>query len=331
MTDGVLPVPGWSLTEPAYLALLLLLPLALGWRRARGQPTLRLASESGGSLPRSLRSRLAGGTLVLQVLGLGLLTVALARPVHRDPLPLEAEGIDIYLCIDVSSSMAAHDLDARRTRLDVAREAATSFVRQRPQDRIGLIRFARYPDIVCPLTLHHEALLAFLAAIEPVERDGPEDLTGIGTAVARSAQLLQNSRAASKVVILLTDGEENVATADRPEEISPLRAAALCLPLGVRVYSIVAGVGARDADGRTVPLDTTSVRQLAETTAGMFFEARDAAALESVYRSIDALEKVEFKEPRYREEERFLAALVGGVLLLVLGRLLETGPLGPLP
>ena len=149
--------------------------------------------------------------------------------------------------------------------------------------------------------------------------------------MARAAQVLQGSESKSKVVILLTDGAENVATARTPEEIAPLHAAQLCEELGVRVYTIAAGIGSPNASGEMVPLDTGQVERLAERTGGRFFEARDAGAVAGVYGYIDDLEKVEFDEPRYKVEERFPAFLICALLLLLLSRGLESTVLEVLP
>jgi Ca-activated chloride channel family protein len=238
------------------------------------------------------------------------------------PVPQEAEGIDILLCLDVSSSMASNDLDPKRTRLDVAKAAAARFVEGRPDDRIGLIAFARYPDLRCPPTRDHRALAQLIGAVALVPNDGPEDATGIGTAVARAAQALGGSDAKSRVVILLTDGEENVATPQTPGEIAPLHAAQLCGEIGVRAYVIAAGLGTRAPSGEWLELDTAAVERLAARTGGRFFAARDASAVENVYNEIDALERVPFAEPRFRFEERFGAFLAAALALLLGGRLL---------
>jgi len=319
---------GFSLLDPRLLFLALLVPVALWIRGRRGARNVlfapgRFLLPADGSAPRVSRSwRVVLRPLprVLQVLALLLLVVALARPVERVPLPLETEGIDILLCLDTSSSMTANDMDAERTRLEVAKDAAARFVAGRKDDRIGLIGFARYPDVRCPLTLDHGALETVLLGTETVESDGPEDATGIGTAVARAAQVLDGSDARSKVVILLTDGEENVATADKPQEIAPIHAAQLCERLGVRVYTIAAGVGRPDASGA-----------LSRRTGGAFFEAQNAASMTRVYTAIDAMEKAVLEDPRYVFEERFLAFLAAGLVLLILGRVLESTVLEVLP
>ncbi|TAH34436.1 MAG: VWA domain-containing protein [Planctomycetota bacterium] len=323
---------GLTLRDPWMLSCALLLPLALWLRRRRGAPAVRFAPAAFvQDLPRTWRVRMLPLPPALQVLGLLLVVLALARPVQRTPLPLRTEGIDILLCLDVSSSMAARDMDPLRARLDLAKAAAAQFIAGRPQDRVGLIAFARYPDLVCPPTLDHAALQELLARVERVESEGPEDATGIGTAVARAAQVLRASTAKSKVVILLTDGEENVATAQTPAEIAPLHAGQLCRELGVRVYAIAAGTGGPDASGGGPAIDTSQVQRLAEMTGGALHEARDAGAMAGVYAHIDALEKVEIQEPRYRLEDRFLPFLGAALALLFLGRVLQSTLLEALP
>ncbi|MHC4818557.1 MAG: VWA domain-containing protein, partial [Planctomycetota bacterium] len=181
-----------TLQNPWWLLLALLVPLALWLRWRRGAPTVLFAPGAFlARLPGGWRVRLLPLPWLLLAAGLSLTVVALARPVRRVPLPHKSEGIDIMLCLDVSSSMTANDMDPQRTRLDVARDAAVRFIAGRPNDRIGLICFARFPDLRCPPTPDHDALRQLLAAVIPVASDGPEDATGIGTAVARAAQVLR--------------------------------------------------------------------------------------------------------------------------------------------
>ena len=319
---------GVSLRDSWWLLLLLLLPVVLWFgagRRARGvtfAPAELLRNHADGvsaPLPRSWRMRLAGLPKSLVVAGCVLAIVALARPVERVPLPVSTEGVDVMLCLDVSSSMAAEDLGADRSRLDVAKAAASEFIRGRPQDQIGLVEFARFFDVVCPPTLDHDALVEFLEAVDLVEREGEEDRTGIGIAVARSVQVLDTSEAPSKIVILVTDGEENVASAGSPDEIGPLQAAQLARKHGVRVYTIAVGDGVRGPDGQIQPLDTSQVRQLAEATGGSFHRAASAADVQQVYAEIAVLEQAEFSDVRFRLEDRFLLFLLPGLLCLLLG------------
>jgi Ca-activated chloride channel homolog len=317
----------WMLLQPELLLLAVAIPLLFLLRRRA--PALRLAGAAlAGPLPATWRTRLRVLPRTLEAAGLLCGIVALARPIVRHPLPVTRRGSDILLCLDVSSSMGTNDLDAARSRLAVARDAAARFVAARADDRIGLIRFARFPDLVSPPTLDHEALRALLDEVAPVEADGPEDATGIGAAVARAAQVLRSSTANSKVVIVLTDGEENVFNAGAPDEIAPLHAAQLCTTVGARAYAIhVAGgddEGAASGGAR-------SLKQMAERTGGAFFAARDAAALTAVYARIDELEREEPAPPRYRFEERFAPLLLAALLLLLGGRFAALSRFGVAP
>jgi Ca-activated chloride channel family protein len=311
------------LLDPWLLSLALLVPLALASRRRR---TAAVAFAPAPLLPvaRSWRVRLLPLPRALQVAAVLLAIVALARPAIRTMLPLRAEGIDILLCLDTSSSMTARDMDRQRTRLDVAKAAAAEFVRGRPGDRIGLVSFARYPDVRCPLTLDHEALLGILEGVTTVESDGPEDATGLGTAVARAAQVLHGDDRRERVVILLTDGDENVAIEGAEGEIAPSHAAQLCAALGARVYAVSVGV-------RGPRVDTGALQRMASRTGGEFHEARDAGAVAAVYRQIDALEKAGIEKPRYVIEDRFLPFLLGAIGAFLLGRFLDAGFLGVFP
>ncbi|MDJ0974965.1 MAG: VWA domain-containing protein [Planctomycetota bacterium] len=318
---------GYTLRDPALLLVLGLVPLALWIGLRRGAPAVRFApgglfDDGGLGLPRTWRVRWRSLPRVLQVLGIACVVLAFARPAEREALPQRAVGLDILLCLDTSSSMSSRDMDQRRTRLDVARDAAARFIEGRPHDRIGLITFARFPDVRCPLTLDHEALTAILGEVRPVEGEGPEDATGIGTAVARAAQVFEAGASPSRVVILLTDGVENVALQGKQGEIPPTHAAQLCERLGVRVYGIVAGVGRRAADGSLVALDTQAMQDMALRTGGTFHRARDADAVDRVYERIDQLETSALEEPRYVLEDRYLPFLILGLVLLALGLVL---------
>jgi len=330
---------GLLFRDPLWLLLLLALPvLGLLWRKHRtvlpfaGAPLLGGDLPSGGArLPRSLRQRFVAVPRLLELGAVALAVTALARPVQHVPLPPERLGLDVLLCVDISSSMAANDLAAGRTRHEVGIELAAEFVQQRHDDQVGFVTFARYPDLRCPPTLDHAAVAELLRAVVLVGKDSPEDATGIGTAVARAAEVLARSKAKGKVIVLLTDGEENVATTETPNEIAPLHAAQLCAAVGVRVHGIVVGRGSQKPDGRFVELDTTAVRQLATQTGGRFFLARDGTALQQVYRDIDALEKVAFAEPRTLVVEWYALFVLGALLLLVLAWVLAHRWLEVLP
>ncbi|MCH2102024.1 MAG: VWA domain-containing protein [Planctomycetes bacterium] len=310
------------LQDPAWL-LVLLLPLALWFvdrARGRGQFTQSLG-------PAFLLNAVPTGfpwalsiARVLHGFGIVILALAMARPVERVALPPEREGVEILLVVDRSSSMGARDLDPVRDRLAVAIDAASQFVEARGEDRIGLIAFARYPDLLSPTSLDHMAVLALLHEVEIVERDSPEDLTGIGAAVARAAQVLATREAQSKVIVLLTDGKENVATPIEPGSLRPLEAAALCRAFGVRVYPIA--VASEDPD---------NLHELARETGGRAFAAQDMFTLEQVFASIDRLAKSPFAEARFEDQNRFMAWLFCATLLLFAGLALRHGPGEVLP
>jgi Ca-activated chloride channel homolog len=323
---------GFSFLNPGLLVLGLAVAGVLVLRRARRTAAVPFAGAAfaADGLPRTWRTRLAWLPEVLEAAALLLVVAALARPATRERLPVEREGIDILLCVDTSSSMTSDDMEGRRTRLDVAKSAAARFVAGRPQDRIGLVTFAKFPDVRCPPTLDHEALATLIGDVGATAGDGPEDATGIGTAVARAAESLRGGPARARVVILLTDGAENVATARTPDEIAPLHAAQFCRDLGVRVHAVVAGPAAAAQEVRGAP-DTRQVARMAEVTGGRFFVARDAPDVDRVYGEIDALEKAAFEEPRTRIVDRFLPFLGAALLFAAVGHVLRSTVLLVLP
>lgn len=331
MTAWLTSLTRLTLLAPGFLWLAVLLAGVLAFRWTRPVPSITFAPAALLPALRTWRTRLAGLPRVLQTIGLLCVILALARPAARVQVPAGTQGIDILLCLDTSSSMTARDMDGRRTRLEVARDAALAFIAGRPDDRIGLLAFARFPDLRCPPTLDHRALAGILADVATVATDGPEDATGIGGAVARGAQVLAASEAPSRVVILLTDGEENVALEGLPDQIAPAHAGQLCQRLGVRVYAIAAGESRRDAAGRTVALDTRPIERMAVRTGGALYRARDAEAVASVYERIDRLETAPVAAPRSTLEDRWLGFLLAGLALLGLARLLSSTWLEVLP
>lgn len=319
---------GFAWREPWWFVLVFAVAALWLWRRG-ARPAVRLAAgpllrgdPGAPPLPATWRQRLAALPWWCDAGGALCLVAALARPVELTAAPPTRLGRDVLLCFDRSSSMAATDLDPERTRLAVGKQLAAEFVAARRDDRIGFVTFARYADLGCPPTLDHEAVAELLAGVALVEREGPEDATAIGAAVAAAAAVLQRSPASGKVIVLLTDGEENVATAGAVDQIAPLHAAQWCRELGVRVHTVALGRGSQKPDGRFVALDTTAVRELAQVTGGRFFTAADAAALRAVYAAIDALEPQRFAEPRVRVAEWFLVPLCGGLVLLAVGHAL---------
>ncbi len=313
---------GFRLQDPLWL--LLLVPVALisfyALRSRRRTAVLYSSTQLLKALPTTLALRFKRSLFWLRMLGLGLIVVALARPQKGlEEFRIRSEGIAIQMCIDRSGSMQALDfeVDNRQVnRLEAVKKVFRDFVSGqgklggRPDDLIGLISFGGFAESLCPLTLDHGVLLQILNTVEipnPIkdsqgriinERLLQEEMaTAIGDAVALAVGRLKDAKAKSKVVIVLSDGENTAGVVD------PQAAAEAAKSFGVKIYAI--GVGstgtapfpAVDAFGRTVlvpqrvQLDEQSLKSLAETTGGQYFNAKDTASLEGVYASIDRLEK----------------------------------------
>jgi Ca-activated chloride channel homolog len=317
---------GFVLVDPLLLALVPTVALATWTWRARVRPSaLRVGAldalrtvEPTAPLPRGGRARIAGLAGFVRALGVVLIAIALARPVERVPRPVVERGIDIAVCLDVSSSMTERDLDPGRTRLEVAVDTAQNFARARTDDRIALLRFARFVDVVTPPTLDESALAAALGTLRTVRAESDEDATGIGLAVGRATELLVSRGAPSRVVVLLSDGIENVAVDGGPG-VTPRDAARLARARGVRVHTIVVGSGGPD-----VQLEERDLLDLAAHTRGSFFRANDRAGLEAAFAAIDRLERVELTSPRFDLRERYAAFVVAGLVLMGIARVLAT-------
>ena len=285
----------WTLANPAWLVLLVALPLAWWWSRRRRRRALVLpALARTGSLPRTWRERLRWAPDALRTAAFVGMVLALARPQELAAgRPLTTSGIDIVLTLDASGSMKAEDFQPRN-RLEVAKQAAVDFVEERASDRLGLVTFAGQAVTQAPLTLDHQAVKG---AIERISIGGLAEGTAIGTALATAVNRLRASDAKSKIVILLTDGVNNAG------QIDPLTAAETAQALGVRVYTI--GVGTTGEApyllddprfGRryvrvVVRIDEDILREIASRTGGRYFRATDPEALSHVYAEIDRLER----------------------------------------
>ncbi|HZM05193.1 MAG TPA: VWA domain-containing protein [Candidatus Saccharimonadales bacterium] len=286
--------------QPQWLWLLTLLPLALLWRGRRG--AVAAVEYSNVSLARKVaretRSRAGRWVWLLPILAGALMDVGLARPQfghgHAD---VQASGIDIVLALDVSGSMQALDfkLDGQpANRIDIVKTVVAKFIEERPNDRIGIIAFAGTPYLVSPLTLDHDWLEQNLSRIQTA---GVEEGTAIGSAVAAGVNRLRDTPAKSKVVVLLTDGMNNSG------KISPAAAAEAAKALGVKVYTIAAGVRGeapvpvKDSFGNTqlvmskVDVDEETLQKIATETGGKFFRATDTDSLKHIYAEINTMEK----------------------------------------
>jgi Ca-activated chloride channel family protein len=290
---------------PWMLALVpVLAGLALLRRRTGAHRPATLGFSTVNWLPGRGKDRTRLVLFALYGLGMLLLTLALARPQRgfREN-ELSGRGVDIVLALDVSSSMRAEDFQPDN-RLAVAKTVAQAFVASRPHDRLGLVLFAGTAVTQCPLTLNHPVLVDLLGR---VDFGMVEDGTAIGTGLATALNRLRDSKAKSRVVILLTDGDNNRGAID------PSTAAELARALGVRVYTI--GVGTSGIapmpiddpvyglryDRVPVRIDEPTLRAIAQRTGGRYFRAKDAAALSAVYRQIDQMEKSDVTSAAYSE------------------------------
>lgn len=310
----------FTLLDPWLLASLLLVVAAFVVRALRRRATLPAASLALlARVPVTLRERLVGLPGVLLFVGGLSLCVALARPVEREVVPLREAGVDILLVVDVSSSMRTKDM-AQGTdmmRVDAARARAAAFARARSSDRVGLVTYSAFAELVCPPTLDERALAAFVEAVQPMPEGSPLDGTATGTALAKAVRVLEKSEAKSKVVVLLTDGQTTVRAVD------PLDAAKLAADAGIRVHTIGLGNGIPSPFGGWVAVDFTELQKIAETTGGKFFAAQSDADLATVYEEVDRLEKAPIEDPRYRTVDRFELPLLAGLVAILLGILLE--------
>lgn len=316
-----------QLHDPWALLLLLLVPLLARRRRRDASPTLPFPVVAAvRAVGPGRRARWRWLLPALRLAALGVLIVGLARPqLGRAAARVRAEGIDIMLAVDISGSMQSEDftLDGERVnRLDVVKRTVREFLDKRPNDRVGLVLFAARPYTQAPLTLDHGWLLTNL---DRARTGMIEDGTAVGSALATAVGRLESSEAKSKVVILLTDGQNNAG------KVPPLTAAESAKALGYRVYTI--GTGTRgtapfpqvDPFGRKVyvnvpvDIDEDTLRKIAETTGGRYFRATDTDGLRRIYDDIDKLETTSEEGLQYLEYDELYPWLVLVALLLLAG------------
>jgi Ca-activated chloride channel family protein len=331
----------FAFADPWLLSLLLVLPL-IWWllRRLRsGVPALRYSDVRavqmrGGSLRLALRP-LPG---ILRALTLALVVLALARPQWVQAREIvRGEGVDIALALDISGSMASLDFEPDN-RLEAAKRVIDEFVLARPLDRIGLVVFAANAFNQSPPTTDQRVLRRLLSETQLAPALGLQDGTAIGMGLANAAYMLQGSDAASRVVILLTDGVNNAGSID------PVTAAEAAAALGVKVYTIGMGkpglvpVPVQDGlGGETVAMQESEIDEvmlaaIADATGGRYYRADNADALREVYAEIDALEKSQFETETFTDTRELMAwALAPGLLLLLLDLVLRSTWLRAVP
>lgn len=322
--------------HPWVLLLLLLVP-ALVWLRYARRRQAPLTFSDGAALqglPRSPWLALRRLPAVLFAAGLVLVILAAARPQKgMSESRVETEGVDIVLVVDTSTSMRAEDFSTatkRMDRLDAAKSVITRFIEARPDDRIGIVAFAAMPYTIAPLTTDHAWLLLQL---DRLQTGMLEDATAIGDAIASGVNRLRESKAKSKVVVLLTDGIQNAG------QLSPQDAAQAAAALDIKVYTVGAASDQPRRGGGIFSfamggseIDEALLTRIAETTGARYFRATDLKSLEDIYRQIDEMEKTEIELDQYtRYEEKFAPFLILGLVCLALETLLGFTRLGRLP
>lgn len=320
-----------SWENPQWLWLLLLLIPVIGyqaWKLLSNQnPSLTFSDTSGlKNLSGNWRSYGTWIAPILQWFAFSLIVLAIARPQYKNTtIERSAEGIDIVLTLDISTSMKAEDL--KPNRLEAAKDVARNFINKRLSDRIGLVVFAKKSFTVVPPTLDYDLLKKMLADIE---MGVIEDGTAIGMGIATAVNRLKDSKAESKVIILLTDGQNNSG------EIDPVTAADLAASYEIKIYTIGAGtrgtapypvqdpVFGKRYQNVPVNIDEEMLTQIAEITGGAYFRATDTEKLEDIYAQIDELEKTEIEEVIYTDyQDLYPRFLLPGILLLVFSIIAE--------
>ena len=315
---------GYELANPEYLfGLLVLAPMIIWYvlKDHKAQASIQVSSLSGVEKAKtSFKEYFRHVLFGLRLLAIALLVYCLARPQTTDKWKeTNTKGIDIVIAVDVSTSMDAMDL--KPNRLEAAKEVAQDFIKGRTNDRVGLVIYGGEGFTQCPLTIDHDILINLFGDIKTgTLKEGTAIGSGLGVAINR----LKDSKAISKVIILLTDGRNNVG------DLPPLTAAEIAKTFGIRVYTI--GIGtkgkapypAKDFWGRPtvqhikIEIDDALLKQIAQITGAKYFRATDNEKLREIYNEIDRLEKTKFELRSYskKNEEFRIFAIIAGCILL---------------
>jgi len=317
-----------TFAHPYLLLLLLLLPLAAWLKGRRGQPPAFVYSSVQllGGMQDISRARAGQFLAALRWLVLALFIIALAQPrlTKFDTTKATASGIDIVVAFDLSGSMAAEDFvvhGQRVNRVEMARIVLKRFIDKRPSDRIGLVAFATDAYIASPLTLDHDFLLKNLERLDLNSINA--NRTAIGSALSTAINRLREVKSKSKIVILMTDGQNNAG------KIAPLTAAEAAKALNVKVYTI--GVGTRGTapmpvymGGRkvgyqpmAVDIDEDTLRKIADETGGKYYRADNAEHFQRIYAEIDKLEKTEAEVKKFAQHTELFAWFISVGLTLL--------------
>jgi Ca-activated chloride channel family protein len=316
--------------HPLYLYLLTgIIPLIVWYilKQRKKQASMQVSSMHAFETPKAQTFKVWARHLpfALRMIAVALIIIILARPQSTSSWDeRNTEGIDIMLVMDISGSMLAQDL--KPNRLEAAKNVAMSFINGRPNDNIGLVIFAAESFTQCPLTTDHAVLINLFKDIQSAQQTGIDDGTAIGIGLGNAVNRIKDSKAISRVIILLTDGSNNRG------EITPVMASEIARTFGIRVYTI--GVGTRGEapypfqtpygiQTQMVPVDINEddLKQIASTTGGQYFRATDNTSLKAIYEEIDKMEKTKISVQQYskkQEEYKHFALWLFAVLLLEL-------------
>jgi len=314
--------------HPYLLLLLLLLPLVAWLRGKRGRPPAFVYSST--QLVRGIlnitKARSGGFLTSLRWLALALCIFALAQPrLTKSETKVTASGVDIVVAIDMSGSMQSEDFEINgqpANRLVMAKDVLKKFIEKRPSDRIGLVAFATQAYIAAPLTLDHDFLLKNLERLEIGTID--ESQTAIGSGLSTAVNRLRDLKSKSKIVILMTDGQNNAG------KIEPMTAAEAAQALNVKVYTIGVGtrgmgkvpvfMGGRKVGYRPQPvdIDEDTLQKIADMTKGKYYRADNTEKFKSIYAEIDKLEKTEEEVKKFAHHQELFAWLISPSLALLL-------------
>ena len=326
----------YTFAYPQFFWLFAILAAAIGWyvwRQNRLNPHIQIASVEGLKGVRTVRPVLRHLLFALRAAAFALVIIVLARPQSSNRLvDVTTEGIDIMLALDISGSMLARDFYPDR--IEAAKRIATQFISGRPNDRIGLVIFSGESFTQCPLTTNHAALINLLNS---VHSGMIEDGTAIGLGLANSVNRIKDSDAASRIIILMTDGVNNRGSID------PMTAAEIAQIFGIRVYTV--GIGTRGMAPHPVrtpfgvqyvdmptDIDEDLLIRISEMTNGRYFRATDDNSLVRIFEEIDQLERSEINVQEYhRNSEEYLKFALFAALLLLFEIVLRYSLLRNLP
>lgn len=317
-------IPDITFANPELLLFLLLIPGLAVWYyyrlNAKESDVQYSTLQPFAMIKYSMKERLRHLPFILRLIALALVIIALARPQSTSKgQNVYSEGIDIVLALDISGSMLAEDFQPNR--IEAAKNVAQDFITGRVNDRIGLVIFSGESFTQCPLTVDYEVLKTL---IKPLKSGMIEDGTAIGLGLANAVNRLRESKAKSKVIILLTDGVNNRG------EIDPITAAEIAKSYGIRVYTVGVGtIGDAPYPVQTpfgiryqmvpVEIDEKVLKQVADLTDGKYFRATDNKKLRSIYQEIDQLEKTRIEVRSYRRYTELFYSFIFVALFLLIG------------